>query len=69
MNQQREVIYGQRRKILEGQELRELVKEMTEDLLDEIVGLFVNDKIPAEEWDLKSLRPTNSFNSFPAGFL
>ncbi len=55
MNQQREVIYGQRRKILEGQELRELVKEMTEDLLDEIVGLFVNDKIPAEEWDLKSL--------------
>ncbi|MGA3084325.1 MAG: preprotein translocase subunit SecA [Thermodesulfobacteriota bacterium] len=55
MNQQREVIYGQRRKILEGQELRELVKEMTEDLLDEIVELFVNDKIPAEEWDLKSL--------------
>jgi preprotein translocase subunit SecA len=55
MNQQREVIYGQRRKVLEGQELRELVKEMTEDLLDEIVGLFVNDKIPAEEWDIKSL--------------
>ncbi len=55
MNQQREVIYGQRRKVLEGQELREMIREMTQDLLDEIVGLFVNDKIPPEEWDLKSL--------------
>ncbi len=55
MNQQREVIYGQRRKILEGQELREMIREMTEDLLEEIVGVFINDKIPPEEWDLKSL--------------
>ena len=55
MNQQREVIYGQRRKVLEGQELREMIREMTQELLDEIVGLFVNDKIPPEEWDLKSL--------------
>ncbi|MBI4767561.1 MAG: preprotein translocase subunit SecA [Deltaproteobacteria bacterium] len=55
MNQQREVIYGQRRQVLEGQELGEMIREMTEELLDEIVGVFVNDKIPPEEWDLKSL--------------
>ena len=55
MNQQREVIYGQRRNILEGQELREMIREMTQELVDEIVGVFVNDKTPPEEWDLKSL--------------
>jgi preprotein translocase subunit SecA len=55
MNQQREVIYGQRRKVLEGENLRELVQEMTQDVLNEIVAVFVNDKTPPEEWDLKSL--------------
>jgi len=55
MNQQREVIYGQRRTILEGQELREMIRDMTEDLLDGIMDIFLNEKIPPEEWDLKAL--------------
>jgi preprotein translocase subunit SecA len=55
MNQQREVVYGQRRKVLEGEGLREMIQEMTEDLIGEIVDLFVNEKVPPEEWDLKGL--------------
>ncbi|MFH0786810.1 MAG: preprotein translocase subunit SecA [Pseudomonadota bacterium] len=55
MNKQREVIYGQRRKVLEGKELREMIREMTEDLLDGIMAFFVDEKLPPEEWDLKSL--------------
>jgi preprotein translocase subunit SecA len=55
MNKQREVIYGQRRTVLEGNNLREMVQEMTEDLSEGIVDIYVNDKVPPEEWDLKSL--------------
>lgn len=55
MNQQREVIYGQRRKVLEGKDLREMIQEMTEELVDGIVDLFADEKIPPEEWDLKTL--------------
>jgi preprotein translocase subunit SecA len=55
MNKQREVIYGQRRKVLEGQELRDMIREMTEELLDGILDIFLDEKIPSEEWDLKSL--------------
>jgi preprotein translocase subunit SecA len=55
MNQQREVIYGQRRTVLEGEDLREMIQEMAQDLLDGILDLFTNEKTPPEEWDLKSL--------------
>jgi preprotein translocase subunit SecA len=55
MNKQREVIYGQRRKVLEGKDLREMIREMTEELLDGILEFFVDEKTPPEEWDLKSL--------------
>jgi preprotein translocase subunit SecA len=55
MNQQREVVYGQRRKVLEGQDLRSLIEEMAQDLLDGIMAIFIDDKTPPEEWDLKSL--------------
>ena len=55
MNQQREVVYGQRRKVLEGKDLREMIQEMTDDLHDGIIDIFVSEKISPEEWDLKSL--------------
>ncbi len=55
MNQHREVVYGQRRKVLEGKDLREMIREMTEDLVDGITDIFVSEKISPEEWDLKAL--------------
>ena len=55
MNQHREVVYGQRRKVLEGKDLREMIREMTEDLVEGIMDIFVSEKISPEEWDLKSL--------------
>jgi preprotein translocase subunit SecA len=55
MNQHREVVYGQRRKVLEGKDLREMIREMTEDLVEGIMDIFVSEKISQEEWDLKSL--------------
>ena len=40
MNQQREVIYSQRREVLAGQDLKESVKEMIEEQAEGIVDLF-----------------------------
>jgi len=55
MNQQREVIYGQRRQILHGENLRENIFFMVEKLIDHGMELFVNEKVHAEEWDLDGL--------------
>ncbi len=56
MNQQREVIYQQRRKVLEGQDLREMIREMIDEILDPLLDPFLNEKTPPEEWDLAGLK-------------
>jgi len=55
MNQQREVIYGQRRQILHGENLRENIFFMIEKLIDHGMDLFANEKTHPEEWDLDGL--------------
>ncbi|HSB07043.1 MAG TPA: preprotein translocase subunit SecA [Thermodesulfobacteriota bacterium] len=56
MNQQREVIYSQRREVLAGLDLKESVKEMIEEQAEGIVALFSDEKVHPEDWDLKGLR-------------
>jgi preprotein translocase subunit SecA len=56
MNQQREVIYQQRRKVLEGQDLREMIREMIDEILDPLLDPFLDEKTPPEEWDLAGLK-------------
>ncbi len=51
MNKQREVIYQQRREVLEGENLQQALQEMTEDLIAGIVGEVVQEKIDAKDWD------------------
>ena len=51
MNKQREVIYQQRREVLEGDNLQQALQEMTEDLIAGIVGEVVQEKIDAKDWD------------------
>jgi len=56
MNQQRKVIYGQRKQILHGEKLTDIIFDMTEDVIDEILPVFCSKDIYPEEWDLKGLR-------------
>jgi preprotein translocase subunit SecA len=56
MNQQREVIYSQRREVLGGQDLKESVMEMVEEQAEGIVDLFTDEKVHPEDWDLKGLQ-------------
>ncbi len=56
MNQQREVIYQQRREALSGGSLRESVEEMITEKAEEISEMFADETLLAEEWDLKGIR-------------
>jgi preprotein translocase subunit SecA len=55
MNNQRRAIYAERRRVLEGMDLKEQVLQYAEKTMDEIVDAYVNPELPAEEWDLEKL--------------
>lgn len=55
MNQQREVIYRQRQEALSGESLKPVIIDMIEEQAENISARFVDNKLPAEEWDLKSI--------------
>lgn len=55
MNQQREVIYRQRRQALMEQDLKSVVMDMVADKAWEVVIGFAPDKTPVKEWDLNGL--------------
>lgn len=55
MNKQRRAIYAERRRVLEGQDLKEQVLTYAEKTMDEIVDYYINPELPAEDWDLPNL--------------
>lgn len=56
MNQQREVIYRQRRQALLESDSKPVVMEMIEDKVYDIVDEFAVDKTPVRQWDLEGLK-------------
>ena len=56
MNQQREVIYKQRREALTGKSLKPSIEEMIRELSEKIAGTFADEKTLPEEWDWKGVR-------------
>jgi preprotein translocase subunit SecA len=55
MNNQRRAIYAERRRVLEGQELKELVINYAEQTMDDIVEAYINPELPSEEWKLPEM--------------
>lgn len=55
MNEQREVIYGERRKVLDGDNMRDFVLKMVTDIVENAVDLSVSDDQAPEDWDLNEL--------------
>jgi preprotein translocase subunit SecA len=55
MNNQRRAIYAERRRVLEGQDLKEQVIKYAEKTMDDIVDAYVNPDLPSEEWELEKL--------------
>lgn len=60
MNKQREVIYGERKKVLEGENLREHILTMAEGIIDNYIGIYTEGLRYPEEWDLNGLMDTIS---------
>ena len=56
MNQQREVVYSQRREILKGDRLKAMVLEMIEEVGEGIVEEYTDEKRYPEEWDWEGLK-------------
>ena len=58
MNRQRKVIYEQRKKVLRGDNLWSDIQEMVEEIVDDLLFEYVNDKGNPENWNLKGLEDT-----------
>ena len=69
MNQQREVIYDQRRQILEKADLKETVLDMASHIVDRSMDMYAPKEAYSEDWDVKSLISYAEEFYAPAGFL
>ncbi len=55
MNKQRELIYTQRNKVLDGEDIKDTVLKMIDDTIDSYCKIYLSDPIH-DNWDLNSLR-------------
>ena len=69
MNQQREVMYGERRKILLGENLRENIIGMVNHIIKDEMNQFANEQLYPEEWQLDGLIEDAEKIYAPAGRL
>ena len=69
MNQQREVMYGERRKILLGENLRENILGMVKHIVKQEMNQYANEKLYPEEWTLDGLIEDAEKIYAPAGRL
>jgi preprotein translocase subunit SecA len=56
MNDQRKVIFGQRREIMEADDLAEITQDMRHQVIDDLVTQFMPPKSYADQWDVEGLQ-------------
>ena len=56
MNDQRKVIFGQRREIMEADDLAEITQDMRHQVIDDLVTQFLPPKSYADQWDVEGLQ-------------
>ena len=69
MNQQREVMYGERRKILMGDNLRDNIMGMVKHIIKDEMNQYANEQLYPEEWQLDGLIEDAEKIYAPAGRL
>jgi preprotein translocase subunit SecA len=55
MNRQREVIYTQRREVLKGENLKDMVVGINEEMVEDMIATFCPEKTPSQQWNWSSL--------------
>lgn len=68
MNEQREIIYGERRRVLFGEDLKESILSMVKDTVDKIVDGVIGETQYSEDWDMSELNEQLN-NVIPIGKL
>jgi preprotein translocase subunit SecA len=54
-NEQREVIYKERRRVLDGENMRDVIFNMINETVEEIVNRNISEDLEPAEWDMKAL--------------
>ncbi|NCB94153.1 MAG: preprotein translocase subunit SecA [Clostridia bacterium] len=54
-NEQREIIYKERRRVLDGENMRDAICKMVTDTIDNTIDMCINEEVDAAEWDLVEL--------------
>ena len=54
MNEQRKVIFGQRREIMEAQDLHEITEDMRHQMIDDMIDQYMPRNTYADQWDTKA---------------
>ena len=54
-NEQREVIYEERNKVLEGDNMRDTILRMINDVIERSVNMAISDEVPSSEWNITEL--------------
>jgi preprotein translocase subunit SecA len=54
-NEQREIIYKERRRVLDGENMRESIYKMITDIVDSTVDMCISEDVENDEWDLNEL--------------
>ena len=54
-NEQREIIYDERRRVLDGESMREYILKMARSTVDRIVSNHIGDDVYPEQWDMDRL--------------
>ena len=55
MNEQREIIYDERLRVLNGESMRDTILKMVQDIVDNAVDTVIGDDTASEDWDLAEL--------------
>lgn len=67
MNKQREIIYGQRNKVLDGENLKDSILAMMDETVDSAVAMYLPEGVEPEHWNMEGFR--NYFIGMIAGDL
>ena len=55
MNDQREIIYAERLRVLNGESMRDVIFKMITDRVEATVDMCISNELPPQEWDVKEL--------------
>ena len=55
MNEQREIIYAERRRVLNGENMRDVIMKMAKDTLTSLIGDVIHEDTEVSEWDIEEL--------------